>query len=46
MTLKKLLNKELKTIQKKDKWIDIKRLEKGIYSWKNEKILETSEMYG
>ena len=42
--MKQLLNKTFRTIQKNDHCIAIKLLDKGIFYFKNEKVLETSDM--
>ena len=44
IALKQLLNKTFRTIQKNDQFIAIKLLDKGIFYFKNEKVLETSDM--
>ena len=44
IALKQLLNKAFRTIQKNDQFIAIKLLDKGIFYFKNEKVLETSDM--
>ncbi len=44
IALKQLLNKTFRTIKKNDHFIAIKLLDKGIFYFKNEKVLETSDM--
>ena len=44
ISLKQLLNKTFRTIQKNDQFIAIKLLDKVIFYFKNEKVLETSDM--
>ena len=44
IALKQLLNKTFRTIQKNDQFIAIKLLDKGIFYFKNEKVLETIDM--
>jgi hypothetical protein len=44
IALKQLLNKTFRTIQKNDQFIAIKLLDKGIFYFKYEKVLETSDM--
>ena len=44
IALKQLLNKTFRTIQKNDQFIAIKLLDKGIFYFKNEKVLETSDL--
>ena len=44
IALKQLLNKTFRTIQKNDQFIAIKLLDKGIFYFKNEKVLETSDI--
>ena len=44
IALKQLLNKTFRTIKKNDQFIAIKLLDKGIFYFKNEKVLETSDM--
>ena len=44
IALKQLLDKTFRTIQKNDQFIAIKLLDKGIFYFKNEKVLETSDM--
>ena len=44
IALKQLLNKTFRTIQKHDQFIAIKLLDKGIFYFKNEKVLETNDM--
>ena len=44
IALKQLLNKTFRTIQKNDQFIAIKLLDKGIFYFKNEMVLETSDI--